>query len=235
MKNPAERLLGGHAFGTLTDEERHELFTAALEDQELFDALADQEPLRELLADRVVRNELLDALDRPSLVERVRAALRRPATWADLAAATAAVLVVVGATHLLWPRAVQAPRMAAARPALLRALFDLPAQRGIAADLHVEAERITFRVERDAQAILAAQDRDGAMTQVFPQPGDVARVAKGVTLSTARPSGAVRVRLVVFPLEIDPLTLDEGTLRTVPHPLTVIEWRPRTSPGGKTT
>ena len=233
MKNPAERLLGGHAFGTLTDEERSELLAAALEDQALFDALADQEPLRELLADRAVRNELLAALERPTLVERLRAALRRPATWADLAAATAAVLVVVALAHSLWPTAVQAPRMAAARPALLRALFDLPPQRGVAAELHVEANRILFRVEQDAQVIVLVQDSNGATTQVFPQPGDGARVKAGVALSVPRPASAARIRLVVLPPDVDPHTLDLGALTTL-HPLTVIEWRRGTTPGGET-
>jgi len=233
MKSSAERLLGGHAFGTLTDEERHELFAVALEDQELFDALVEHEPLREVLADRAVRNELLDVLDRPSLLERIRATLARPATWADLAAATAAVLMVVWTTHVLWPRTVQAPRMAAAQPAMLRALFDLPATRGVEADLRVEAERITFRVERDAQAIVAAQDRDGAVAQLFPEPGGSARVGAGVPLSIVGPRGAARIRLVVFPLDVDPLTLDTRTL-TISRPLSVIEWRPGTAPGGKT-
>jgi len=59
------RLLGGYATGTLTDDERTLLFSAALEDQSLFDALADEEALRELLADPLVRGELLAELDPP--------------------------------------------------------------------------------------------------------------------------------------------------------------------------
>jgi hypothetical protein len=58
------RLLGGYATGTLTEEERNLLFSAALEDQELFNALADEEALRELLAEPATRQVLLEELQR---------------------------------------------------------------------------------------------------------------------------------------------------------------------------
>lgn len=58
----AEKLLGGHATGTLTEEERQSLFAAALEHQAIFDALMDEEALRELLADPVAKAQLLAAL-----------------------------------------------------------------------------------------------------------------------------------------------------------------------------
>jgi len=58
------KLLGGYATGTLTDEERNLLFSAALQDQELFDALADEEGLRELLAEPATRQTLLEQLQR---------------------------------------------------------------------------------------------------------------------------------------------------------------------------
>lgn len=58
----AERLLGGHAAGILTDEERGALFNAALEHQAVFDALMDEEALRELLADPAARTRLLAVL-----------------------------------------------------------------------------------------------------------------------------------------------------------------------------
>ena len=38
-----EKLLGGYATDTLTEEERKELFAAALRDQSLFNALAEGE------------------------------------------------------------------------------------------------------------------------------------------------------------------------------------------------
>jgi len=225
MKSPAERLLGGQAFGTLTDEERRELYAAALEDQEIFDALAEQEPLRELLADRAVRNELLDTLDRPSLVERVRAALRRPATWGDLATAAATLVVAVVATQLLMPRSVEAPHAASARAPLLRALFDLPLRQVVGDELRIEGKRITFRVQREAQVIVATQAPNGAVVQLFPEPGGTTRVAAGVAVSMARPRGVGehRVRLVAFPPTVNPFALDVRGLRALAPHVTVIE------------
>jgi hypothetical protein len=59
----AEKLLGGFATGTLSAQEKTELFAAALKHQELFDALADEEALRELLADPKARQQLLEVLE----------------------------------------------------------------------------------------------------------------------------------------------------------------------------
>ncbi len=73
-------LLGGYATGSLTEEERKALFSAALENQEIFDALADEEALRELLADPRYRRDLAAGLadqTRP-LGEKVAAWWRRP-------------------------------------------------------------------------------------------------------------------------------------------------------------
>jgi hypothetical protein len=57
-----EKLLGGFAADTLTEEERKLLFHAALDDQQLFNALADEQAMKELLADPAVRRRLLQAL-----------------------------------------------------------------------------------------------------------------------------------------------------------------------------
>ena len=58
----AEKQLGGHATGTLTEEERRTLYAAALAHQEIFDALMDEEALRELLADPEAKAQLIAAL-----------------------------------------------------------------------------------------------------------------------------------------------------------------------------
>jgi hypothetical protein len=96
-----EKLLGGFAADTLTEEERTVLYAAALQDQQLFNALADEQALKELLADPVVRRRLLRALSQsdasgagnsPSWLDR----FRRPAglAWAGgLAAAAFAVVL----------------------------------------------------------------------------------------------------------------------------------------------
>ncbi len=87
----AEKLLGGHAAGILTDEERSVLFQAALKDQALFDALADEDALRELLADPVAKAKLLAALDAP-VTPKVVPLWRRPAVMG--AAASLAISVI---------------------------------------------------------------------------------------------------------------------------------------------
>lgn len=68
-KEDIEKLLGGYASGTLTVEERRQLFAAALEDQDLFDALQEEIALKELLDDPVSRKEIhravVDSLPQP--------------------------------------------------------------------------------------------------------------------------------------------------------------------------
>ena len=61
-----EKLLGGFAADTLTQEERQKLFTAALQDQQLFNALADEQALKELLANPAVRRTVLASLEQKS-------------------------------------------------------------------------------------------------------------------------------------------------------------------------
>ncbi len=226
MKNPAGRLLGGHAFGTLTDDERRELFAAALEDQELFDALAEQEPLRELLAERAVRKQLLDALDRPTLGDRLQGFLRRPATWADLAVAASVLVVALLAAHALSPGRVESPRAASASPALLKALFELPAELATRDQLRVLDGHLVFRVEAEAQVIVVLRTRAGAFAQLFPSPGGDALVVGGVTttLDWTDTAEGSRIRLAAFPVAVDPLTLDPARLRDIASRVRVLEW-----------
>jgi len=103
----AERLLGGHATGTLTEAERSLLFAAALEHQEVFDALADQEGLRELLADPVARAQLLTAL--APATPKVVPFWRRPGLLA--AAASLLVGTTAGLVYLRSPEAGRVPAL----------------------------------------------------------------------------------------------------------------------------
>jgi hypothetical protein len=224
MKSSLEGLLGGHAFDTLTDDERRELYAAALENQELFDALMEQEPLRELLADRGARRDLLQALDTPTLGQRVRALLRRPATWADLALAAAALLVAVVVLRPFTPSPIEPPRAASASPTLLEALFELPAQKGSLDDLRVDGGRVSFHVSREAQVIVVARMPDGGLLQLFPPPGGAARVLAGWTPPVDRPRQGGRVRLVLFPPSVEPVALDLAGLRGVAAELKALEW-----------
>jgi hypothetical protein len=227
MKPSAEELLGGHAFGTLTEDESRQLYTAALDDQELFDALVDQEPLRELLADRTARRDLLQALDAPSLGQRVRALLRRPATWADLGVAAATLVVALMVLRPLPPTPIESPRAASASPVLLRALFDLPVQGASPADARVEGDRLSFRVDHAAQVIVVAKTSDGALVQLFPPPGVAGWVPAGWTPAVDRPRGAgSRVRFAAFPPTVDPQALDPARLRDVAAEIRVLEWEP---------
>jgi hypothetical protein len=92
-----EKLLGGYATGTLTEEEREALFRAALSDQKLFNALADEQALKELLDDPSARRQLIHALEthKEPLFRRFSTWLGRPSSWAVAGSVAAAVLVVV--------------------------------------------------------------------------------------------------------------------------------------------
>lgn len=62
MAKSWEQILGGYATATLTEEEKRQLFEAALHDQTLFDALANEEALKALLADPEVRQRIVASL-----------------------------------------------------------------------------------------------------------------------------------------------------------------------------
>jgi hypothetical protein len=94
-RDDLEKLLGGYATNTLTDEERKALFEAALTDQALFNTLADEQALKELLDDPRSRRHLLAALEAK---EKKKAWFQQPWSWAlagSLAAGVLAVTLVV--------------------------------------------------------------------------------------------------------------------------------------------
>ncbi len=62
MSKSWEQILGGYATNTLTEEEKRQLFQAALHDQPLFDLLADEEALKALLDDPEARQRILTSL-----------------------------------------------------------------------------------------------------------------------------------------------------------------------------
>ena len=119
----AEKLLGGHATGTLTEAERSLLFAAALDHQELFAALTDQEGLRELLAEPAARAQLLAAL--APAVPKVVPFWRRP----GLLAAVASLLVgtTAGLVYLRSPEAGRVPALQEAPKAAPKAVEAPPA------------------------------------------------------------------------------------------------------------
>jgi hypothetical protein len=102
-RSEAEKLLGGYATGTLTTEERRELFAAALGQQALFEALLDEEILRELLADPEAKAQLLAALA-PSATPKVVPFWRRTGVLG--AAASLMVAATAGLAYLRSPSAL---------------------------------------------------------------------------------------------------------------------------------
>lgn len=101
------KLVGGYAAGILTEEERRELFAAALEHQDLFDELMREEPLRELLADPLSRAELRQVLEKPDPRRRM---------WWWAVPATAALVTAAFALMMVRPLAQHEPlQMAKAR------------------------------------------------------------------------------------------------------------------------
>ncbi|THJ23693.1 MAG: hypothetical protein CAF44_001775 [Nitrospira sp. CG24D] len=100
-----EKLLGGFAADTLTPEERRQLFTAAMQDQQLFNALADEQALKELLTDPAVRRRLLQSLNSTTPAPAGRSAswldwFRRPANLALAGGFATAVFAVVLGTKI---------------------------------------------------------------------------------------------------------------------------------------
>ncbi|MDO9116887.1 MAG: hypothetical protein Q7U39_02925 [Nitrospira sp.] len=100
-----EKLLGGFAADTLTPEERRQLFTAAMQDQQLFNALADEQALKELLTDPAVRRRLLQSLNNTTPAPAGGSAswldwFRRPANLALAGGLATAVFAVVLGTKL---------------------------------------------------------------------------------------------------------------------------------------
>jgi hypothetical protein len=91
-----EKLLGGYATDTLTEEERRTLFEAALGNQALFDALADEQALRDVMADPSSRAHLLAALrqERSTPLGWFAAWWRRPSVIAAAAAVAAGIVTV---------------------------------------------------------------------------------------------------------------------------------------------
>jgi hypothetical protein len=102
MKDDIRKLLGGYATGTLTEDERKQLFEAAIHDQQLFEALADEEALKELLEDSAARAELLRATETPvfSPLAVLREWFERPKSKV-LAAIGSVLLLTIGIRALL--------------------------------------------------------------------------------------------------------------------------------------
>ena len=113
MAKPWEQILGGYATGTLTEEEKRQLFEAVLHDQRLFDALADEEALKSLLADPEARQQILASLQATGSPQGVarphRPWFRRPTSlaWAGSIAAMGLALIFGWQMETDWGPVVQ--------------------------------------------------------------------------------------------------------------------------------
>jgi hypothetical protein len=239
VTKPGRKLLGGHVFGTLTKDEERELYREALDDQEVFDALAEDEELREALADPALRRELVSALDRPTLRERLRAWLHQPATLGHLSVATAVVFVAFTSWLLVAPEPLRGVLAGEGTPASQevvpadprRAFFALPMRTAIPVTLEGEGSRLRFQVPKAARALVLHRKPNGRIEQLFPAPGAGSAIALGqeIAVTASQEPGLHRVRLLVSPPEVEPLSLDPRALGTVVGRLTVLE---RTYPVG---
>jgi hypothetical protein len=121
MAKSWEQILGGYATDTLTEEEKRQLFEAALQDQTLFDALADEEALKALLADPGARQRILASLHAsgkshkaPIASPRRRNWFRRPSSlaWAGSIAAAGLALIFGWQMNKDWGSLVQQEQQA---------------------------------------------------------------------------------------------------------------------------
>jgi len=81
MAKSWEQILGGYATNTLTEEEKRQLFEAALHDQTLFDALADEEGLKALLANPEAHQRILASLQASGNSQEATTASPRRLSW----------------------------------------------------------------------------------------------------------------------------------------------------------
>jgi len=174
-----EKLLGGFAADTLTQEERRKLFAAALQDQQLFNALADEQALKELLADPAVRRRLLQALEQKSTASAGGALsrldwFRRPAGLAFAGGLAAAVFAVVLGTKIYQDSLKQAAQSVATEEVKPTAPTPAPPTAPPAQPLNDKAE---FKAKKDALPEKTAKKERGltAPSSQERQASDVAR------------------------------------------------------------
>jgi len=173
-----ERMLGGYATGNLSEQEKQDLFSAALQDQTLFDALMDEEALKDVLTQPGATRELIDALQpKESVLTRLRRWLATPMAWGVTgAAATAAVVVVMLATRSTEPHdAVQIAKQEAVPAPVAAAREAQPAPAAVPpkplASRTNEARRVALTRKDEGEAkriVVPERDRKEAQ-QAGPQ------------------------------------------------------------------
>jgi hypothetical protein len=198
---------------------------------------------------------------RGSVGARLLAWIRRPSSWGELAGVAAVVLgagvlflIVVGgppkqpvASASIAPGTAR--RLMALRPRVaIEATLDLAGERPFDSPIRQEgaAVRLSFRVEARARALVLEDRASLYLVQLYPiagRPADPIPAGQrvevtnpgGGPLVVTEPRGTRRVRLVVFPEDIDPLTLQPTELDRVQGRLTVIERTYRAARRGAAT
>jgi len=171
----AEKLLGGHAAGILTEAERRSLFEAALEHQDLFDALADEEALRELLADPAARAHVLAAL--APTPPRIVPFWRRPGV---IGAAAGIIMAATAGLAVLRSPEAQLPAaktVAAPAPAPAAAVAASPEAKAIAPPASKAARPRPVAEAPQALGMPAAGNLAAPVPVPAPPPVPVAGVA----------------------------------------------------------
>lgn len=186
MSKSWEQILGGYATDTLTEEEKRQLFEAALHDQTLFDALADEEALKALLADQNARQRILDSLlaseESHGLAKSHGATLswfRKPSSlvWAGSIAATGLALIFGWQMNKDWGPMIQQ---------------EMEAERSVPDDKKRDEPEMVFRTQAPETAEMKEPTQDfqkqdqsqsegvaGSTAPVpSPQPSTIAKASK---------------------------------------------------------
>ena len=179
------------------------------------------------------------------------AARIRRAPWGELAGVAAVVLAAAVVLLVVVGRPPTPDRPTAAlSPGMAQRLMALPLTRTPAASLDLEgvrpgertvreesaAVRLSFRIERRARALVLEERASLHLVQLFPIAGQPANpIPGGQRIEVTDPSGGVlvigeprgtrRVRLFVFPEDVDPLSLQPTELTRLARRLTIVERR----------
>ena len=197
-----EKLLGGYATDTLTEEERKELFAAALRDQTLFNALADEHALKEVLDDPRARRLLIDALKKTTTqrywLENFLAWLRRPSSWALAGSVAVALLAITFVVRLSgqFPQPSitadsKAPVASSPAPPSIPKATDLPSQiqsesRQAQDELFDKKEKRDTRSTKQTQSPVSPQAPVLKTPSVSPdkEKDSASRASTGVRVAT---------------------------------------------------
>jgi hypothetical protein len=181
---------------------------------------------------------------------RLRVWARRPGAGADLAGVGLALVVLVAVYLVLAGGPRGAPPAAALPPGTVARLWALPERTAIPARLELAGTRpderparkegaavgLWFQVEAASRPLVLERQAELRTVQLFPRPGQPSEVVPpgrrvfvtdpdGGLYVVRDPPGPRWVHLIVFPADVDPLTLPAAELARLAPRVTVIERR----------